>query len=99
MDAEEIKKMNDRIEAAVRDATDRELAREVNIRLDKARKDLDDTVREIAKKMFVERRQELTARVEEWLAKNVERCVEVSSREMLNVAFGEIRARVLGRRG
>ena len=88
----------DAMERKIEEAVDKVINEEIKAVLEPVRKELNDVIRDIARKKMVAKKDVLEARIEAWFEANVDRATVVYAQQMLDMALSELKARVLGRK-
>lgn len=95
MTDDNLQELRRRVDAAVVAAMEKELTEK---RMAVMHKELTDVLRELSRAAIARRREELVRRVEEWITANIDPLVELTARQMVDEALGEVKRRVLGRK-
>lgn len=95
MTDDDLQELRRRVDAAVTAAMEKELTEK---RMAVMHKELTDVLRELSRAAIARRREELVRRVEEWITANIDPLVELTARQMVDEALGEVKRRVLGRK-
>lgn len=94
MENAELFALRERVDKIVREEMEKQLTK---ARIESINKELDITIRELAREVAGKRKAELRQRLEDWFSANTESRIETIAKQMLDEALGEVRRRVLGR--
>lgn len=94
MDNAELFALIERVDKIVREEMEERLTK---ARIESINKELDVTIRELAREVVSKRKFEIRQRLEKWLDDNTESRIETIAKQMLDEALGEVKRRVLGR--